>query len=470
VDTIAATVAGYVAILIVGDVVGGTLLRPPPRVVSVERLALAFALGVGVVSLLLFWGSLAAPGHAGTWCVVVPVLGLMLWKLGRRLRASGPRSADILRDPRTRLAAVSAPNVWSVAVALLLGAETLRVLAVSVAIGFSWDAWFIWALKARVVFVDGGVPRAYLADLSRQWSHLDYPWLLPLAEAWMYFVAGEVRPALAKVLFPGFFGCLVLLFYCGMRRDHSRPTSLFFAGSVGIVPHIHFWSPVGYADIVVGLYWLGSVLYLYHWLRAGAHRDLVAAAAFAALGAWTKNEGAVYWLLQLVAIALGSVLWGKPVPQVARGVGIHLLAGIVVVGPWVFLRMYDGVPGNDFGPVSLATTMAHLGRVPVLLTMTVRELADPWHWALLWYLVAGGLLLFWCGSERRARVYLAACTVVPPFVLGAVYVYSVWVPFTRHVEWSLDRLILQQAPVAMLFVATQVAGLRAERAALLRGT
>jgi len=57
----------------------------------------------------------------------------------------------------------------------------------------------------------------------------------------------------------------------------------------------------------------------------------------------------------------------------------------------------------------------------------------------------------------KARAYLALSVIVPFAVLDFAYVFSVWNPFTLHIDTSLNRLVLQQIPGAMLFVALQCA-------------
>ena len=45
---------------------------------------------------------------------------------------------------------------------------------------FGWDAWHIWLLKAKVFFVEKGVPTGFLLDETLKYSHQDYPLLVPL--------------------------------------------------------------------------------------------------------------------------------------------------------------------------------------------------------------------------------------------------------------------------------------------------
>ena len=38
-----------------------------------------------------------------------------------------------------------------------------------------WDSWVNWAMKARIIVLDGGISPALTADASRAVTHLHYP-------------------------------------------------------------------------------------------------------------------------------------------------------------------------------------------------------------------------------------------------------------------------------------------------------
>jgi hypothetical protein len=64
---------------------------------------------------------------------------------------------------------------------------TLTVWRFARRLVLGWDGLHIWEFKARLAFDNGGtVPAAYFRDVSRMWSHVDYPQYLPLTETWVY--------------------------------------------------------------------------------------------------------------------------------------------------------------------------------------------------------------------------------------------------------------------------------------------
>src|SRR5205814_4482177 len=71
---------------------------------------------------------------------------------------------------------------------LFFSAEGARNVISSLGSPLGWDGTVDWGFKARLAFLNGGLPPSYFTDLSREWSHLGYPWLVPMNEAWIYLL------------------------------------------------------------------------------------------------------------------------------------------------------------------------------------------------------------------------------------------------------------------------------------------
>lgn len=280
---------------------------------------------------------------------------------------------------------------------------------------------------------------------------------------WLYLLAGDVQEALVQPLFTGFFAGVLLLLYSGLRRYRSVPFSLFFTALVAVLPTLNHWSLTGSTDTAVAFYWLGSVLCLHRWLLSGCRRDLVVATLLVAFAAWTKREGLVYLAFQGGTLLIAPLL-GRTVRESIRG--LLLLAGMsgAILGPWLLLQGHLQVADSVFATVDVANTLARLDRAPTIVAILLGELGLIWHWGLLWILFCCALPTLCTGTERPARAYLAASVLIPLLALALGYLYSQWEPFTVHVGFSVDRLALQQAPVAVLFVALQL-GNRLDRVA-----
>jgi len=96
----------------------------------------------------------------------------------------------------------------------------------------SWDSWVTWGMKARTIFLDGRISPAVYADPSRAVTHLDYPLLVPLIEAWLFGWLGAPDDRLAGVVSILFYLALLGIGYSAVRR---RAATCRLALSVSVV-------------------------------------------------------------------------------------------------------------------------------------------------------------------------------------------------------------------------------------------
>ncbi|MBE0559157.1 MAG: hypothetical protein IH628_18160, partial [Proteobacteria bacterium] len=166
-------------------------------------------IGIGIASCLAFLCLLTGV----TRLIPVVDLGVALaagvcWFLVSRHPAAGPPRQ--LPEPRKR-------SRFELLLAGVLSLE-LFASAASFMLAFlkephgRWDAWLIWSMHARFLFRGGDRWREAFAS-GLDWSHWDYPLLLPLAIArsWSY-MGGERLPVPAVMA--GIFTFLTLGLLC----------------------------------------------------------------------------------------------------------------------------------------------------------------------------------------------------------------------------------------------------------------
>jgi hypothetical protein len=130
-----------------------------------------------------------------------------------------------------------------------------------------------------------------------------------------------------------------------------------------------------------------------------------------------------------------------------------LLPGLVTIVAWrIFLAAVALTPPETFLPMTLETLRANLPRVPALLRRLGAEFLTIRHWSLLWPLVALALATL-AAQRRRGALPLALAVLVPLALYLVPYVFTALQPYEMHVETSIDRLVLQVAPVAVLVLA-----------------
>ncbi|HEX7976118.1 MAG TPA: hypothetical protein VF498_17045, partial [Anaerolineales bacterium] len=414
-----------------------------------EQAALGFLLGSGLFSLAVFYLSLlgvSRPLRIGGGLAAVSTLAAAAWGVKRYTppfrtlfpknrkvepvrwqiyppihilegngngkhpkHAAEPQSSPPAPPPRSRLLErlglparpAGTRSFQRSVIALLAG---LLVLETAVMVwrilttGLGWDGTFVYALKAKIFFASGGVSLGYFSDLSRQWSHPDYPLLLPLNEAWLFTWLGRVAEGAAlKILFAVFFACLAALFYRAVRRRRSAIYSLVFSLLLTGLPALLPAAQSGYADLPLSAFALGSSAALYFWLEEGRASDLVLGGILAALCIWVKREGAVLWGIDLAALVGWALGPGRGLPRRARLMTIarFALPGLLLA-PWFIFSAQAALPGKDFLPAGLAALHTGLSRLPELARLVLGELFAPASWGLLW-----GLFLLAALNPRR---------------------------------------------------------------------
>ena len=161
-----------------------------------------------------------------------------------------------------------------------------------------WDAWLIWNMHARFLYRGGDHWRDAFAS-GLDWSHWDYPLLLPLsiARGWVY-AGGETTHLPAVMAFLFTFLLLGLLLTALSLLRGAIPGCLGALLLLG-TPFFIYMGTSQFADIPLALFILTTLIMLF--LQAGSpeHRPgaLILAGIAAGLCAWTKNEGLLFFVI-----------------------------------------------------------------------------------------------------------------------------------------------------------------------------
>jgi hypothetical protein len=308
---------GFVASLVASALIGLLAIGCVwwPSGLRQSRLLLGFlavGIGLGLSSWVFFvWLSLVGAPSA---MFPLAELGLLVLLASVVLYTSKRRPSRM--PPRNTGGSAVAPtnhHLLSLAMWLSVGCATIAFLVHSATSPQGgWDAWMTWDMHARAIFRGGDHWREVLRGLP-EWSHPDYPLLVPgsVARIWTYM--GQ-ETALAPVSVAMLFTfATVGLLYASVSILRSRTqgclAALLLLGTKFFILH----GTSQYADVPFGFFLLATLVLLALtevWPddRPGL---LVLAGLTAGLAAWTKNEG----LLLLLAVLAG---YGRVIVR-ARG-------------------------------------------------------------------------------------------------------------------------------------------------------
>jgi hypothetical protein len=418
---------GILRLIARGDAVG-----PAP-----ERLALAWLLGAGYISLALFFCGLVTGG------VALPVLvaagAVLLFIAGNRRPLARFES-----PPLTRVE-------WLLAALLVAQLAFVAWCARSFMLG--WDGIAVWEVKMQVAFKNGGaLPAAYFSDLTRADSHPRYPLYWPGTGTWLYLCLGRVDQSWLRLLGVVFYAAAAgLLTGAVQRLGQSRTAGLVAAAGLFFVPLL-VSSPngvcAGYADFPLAALCLAAVARMPGWRTNTAASDRRLFAVLAMLMVWTKADGVVL-LAALLAAAWLAQGWRR-LPRVLL-MALPAVALLAVFN--IYLRSVNA-PADHYAAPTPGNIVSHIGRALPSCAAMLSQTLDWSQWSLLW--PGAVLALATLAVRGRCRCALLLLVVMGLPVIGYTFVYvlSTWggPSYLVHIQLSASRLFIGFCPVALLAI------------------
>jgi len=127
--------------------------------------------------------------------------------------------------------------------------------------GDGWDAFSIWNLRARFLFLGGAHWRdGFTASLP--WSHPDYPLLLPAAIAHFWVYLGHDAPAVPAVIGFLFTFSTVALLFAALSLFRGRTPAMLGAIALLATPSFIEQGTSQYADVPLSFFILASIALL----------------------------------------------------------------------------------------------------------------------------------------------------------------------------------------------------------------
>jgi hypothetical protein len=304
----------------------------------------------------------------------------------------------------------------------------------------NWDAWSIWNLRARFLAAAGTLPqRAWSPALS--WTHPEYPLLLPafVARCWAY--AGSITDAAPVATSYMFFLGLIATLTGGIAVWRSRTLGLLCGLALLGSPHFLREVPTQYADVPLACYFAAAIMF------ALIDRPQLAG-LFAGFAAWTKDEGLLFLVVFIAAIAILSraQLW-----RTAAGA----IPGAALA---VFFKLALAPHISAYLGAGASIHLSRLGQVLGAMAREVGAMTSGWYHPILPVIA----LALGLGIEYRKDLLFTGgiCAAV----LAGYVAILVGSPYdlTWQLQTSLSRLMVQVWPAILLFA---FAALRAPESA-----
>ncbi len=324
----------------------------------------------------------------------------------------------------------------------------------------SFDSVAMYAMRAKIVFMGGGIPPNFFSEMAPSMPNPDYPLLLPLAEAWTYIFMGGINDLLVKALFPLYFICLLVASFFLMRRFISRKGAFIFTFAISSVPQLAAFGAVGYADVVLTYYYTIGAGCLFLWGRERRARDIIIAGLFLGFAIFTKNEGMAMFLASL--ICLGLYLFTDARISSLRTLFKALpfvLIVLIIAGPWLVARDHYDLKNNLLRPDKtgsnlLATAYENLDRSIVILYEYQKQFFGPKKWNIIWIIALVLFALNIKAAFSGGLKYITLSIILILMFYASVYILmDVEGPVNWYVASGVSRLFIHVLPLAVFWIA-----------------
>lgn len=381
---------------------------------AATRVALAFLYGCGAIYVVLLAFALLEI----RWTLINTSAAVLLIACASFvLRRFVPSNAGRQQDP--------SPLRWSwidlltIAVLIVYGRYALAGPATH------WDFWSIWGLKGRVFYEARGIDWRFLSSPWTQFSHPDYPVLVPLNYAYLALANGAWSDRWIGELTMAFGVALLVI----VRMEMTRETSSDIAAATALIATAFALSPqIGLAEAPLIASGGAGLILIRNFVRTENEEMVRHGSILLGLAAATKNEGIT------LCVAAGLALLLSP----ARRHILKLWPAAAVALPWMAIRSLRGLQTDLASPGMLQRVEGRLLALPQMFSTMAEALSNPALWMIM--IIAMAI------SFRRVRSELFMLVAVAAQLLFFVLAYlATPLDAAWHIASSFGRISAQLA-------------------------
>jgi hypothetical protein len=425
---------------------GGLWLNQIVPVSNTGRTALVWGNGalLGLLFIPQLMRGLDALGISLTFVTIAALIGALI-ALALVTQLVRGRRAQLASGPMCYVSALPASHkalFWFLLLLIVVRVTTLGLEIVWRPL-FPWDATTHWATKARVWFEYNRIVPFVTKDAWWEIGgagiftdlHPHYPVAVPLLQVWMNLALGRWDESLMNL---PWLLCLIALgsaFYGQLRAQGLGPVlAIGFAYLLLSMPLLNTHVALaGYADIFLGAAYCAALMAFHSWFTTRQRWQGVLALFFAISCALIKDEGLV-WSLTFVP-AMAFIL--MPRREAAK---LCVLLPLVLVLLWLVRPAGMEIAGNPLDYLALGFHVE--GLVGMLQSIWLH---DNWH--LLGYLLLAIIPLGLLMPGATIRTYLPISVALATAVMAFLFLFL----FTGFGVAASDftgvgRLSIQLAP------------------------
>ncbi len=309
-----------------------------------------------------------------------------------------------------------------------------------------WDAWGVWNLKAKFIFLgEENWQNMLRPEMWRSSPH--YPLLLPLINVagWSFIPHLDYRLPLGVAL--AFSLSTAGLLWAVLRQGTRHPLSVLPALLIFLLPSTATLATSQYADVAIAFYLLATGALLFPALNATRGPSALLAGICLGILSFCKAEGL------LAVVLMGLIVTGQAVltfkTPIDRNYFLKWWALGLFWGLLPFL-IFKGVfaPENQtfINGLTSTTKPSDFSRLKVIFMFLWAEGLST-KWLGLWFLTLGAFLI---AGRQAFRGAWGWCLLFLGSYLGVILAYY-WINTYFEIAWwmsvSLSRILFSLLPL-----------------------
>lgn len=326
--------------------------------------------------------------------------------------------------------------------------------------GGGWDAFAIWNLHARFLFLAGSHWRDGFSSLI-PWSHPDYPLLVPAAIANFWTFIGHDDPHVPAAVGLLLTFAAVGLLFSSLSMLRGRVAAMLASLTLLATPFFIEQGTWQYADIPLAFFFLATIALLavsdeQSLARGSSSSGFLALAGITAgFAGWTKNEGVLFVCGIILARQIVFLRAGRKRSEINPSFHRHSSAFLLGCAPVILLIIYCkhrlAPPGDLFtSPASMLHRLLEPFRFETVVKAFLRRFFSFGGWLgipgtvllLAFYFIVGRGQRRGLPAGHRASILALFLTFIGYFCVYLITPYDLF----WHLRFSLDRLFLQLWP------------------------
>lgn len=325
-----------------------------------------------------------------------------------------------------------------------------------------FDALSNWAWKAKILFYQPHEFFTKTSELFLGGVHPNYPFVIPLIMAGIYYLFGQVNDMVVGLFFALHFVILIGFIYWSLKSLGAQPPKRFskkqrtfalvFTALLSTIPLLSYHGFSSYADLPLTLYFTIASIFLFKYMAVQPRTYyLVIAGIFAGLSTLAKNEGLMLSAVLFIVFILYT--WkthyrGRvPIVTIVKQFTFFIVPFLILFLPWFAFKLYFGLGySNVPGPLF---TGFHLEVVPAFLQQIF--LSNSFHiWPGIFLII-----LFFKAPLVFSRPYVYILLII----FGVVCAYLIIYIFTPSYEFALAGTIIGRNILTIIPLTIFLAGL-----------